>query len=218
LTGALFFAGDNFLFIIFTLTLANVFLIVGAYSSNSPYAQIGAERELVQVISYEPMILITAIGFYLYTGSFDIRDIITYARTPFVLLIGIFFGYVYILMIRFRKSPFDLSMSHHKHHELVKGITTEMSGKSLALIEIAHWYEKVFLLSVIPLFFMNGANSGFIIGAIFSIVVYFFEVLTDNSFARMKWQFTLKSSWAITVVAGFTNLSVLYLWIIFGYY
>ena len=35
---------------------------------------------------------------------------------------------LFILTIKLRKSPFDLSMAHHAHQELVRGITTEMSG------------------------------------------------------------------------------------------
>jgi formate hydrogenlyase subunit 4 len=139
ITGGFFFAGGDLLLVIFALTLASVFLIVAAFSSNSPYAQIGAERELLQIMAYEPMVLMTAVGFYMFTGSFRVSDILTFGQMPLLYLIGIFFGYLFILTIKFRKSPFDLSMSHHAHQELVKGLTTEFSGKTLAMIEVAHW-------------------------------------------------------------------------------
>lgn len=210
ITGCLFFAGQNLLMVIFSLTLGSVFLVVAAYSSNSPYAQIGAERELLQIMSYEPMVLITAIGFYLYTGSFDISVIAASEKMAFLPLIGLFLGYVFILTIKLRKSPFDLSMSHHGHQELVKGLTTEISGRSLALIEVAHWYENVFLLGIIVLFFTNGAPSGIIVGVIVCLITYFFEIFVDNSFARMKWEFTLNSSWIAAASLGFVNLAVLY--------
>ena len=45
--------------------------------------------------------------------------------------------------IKFRKSPFDLSTSHHAHQEMVKGLTTEMSGTTLAIMNIAEYYEMV---------------------------------------------------------------------------
>jgi len=128
---------------------------------------------------------------------------------PFLYLIGIFIGYMFILTIQFRKSPFDLSMSHHAHQELVKGLTTEFSGKTLALIEIAHWYENIFLLGFVFLFFANGTAGGLILGTVACLVAYFLEVLIDNSYARMKWQFALKSSWIITITVGFINLVVL---------
>jgi len=209
ITGGFFFAGGDLLLVIFSLTLASVFLIVAAFSSNSPYAQVGAERELLQIIAYEPMVLMTAVGFYMFTGSFRVSDILTFGQMPLLYLIGIFIGYMFILTIKFRKSPFDLSMSHHAHQELVKGLTTEFSGKTLAMIEVAHWYENIFLLGFVFLFFVNGTPLSIAIGVVVCLAAYFLEVLIDNSYARMKWQFTLKSSWVIAITAGFINLVVL---------
>ncbi|MCL1982624.1 MAG: NADH-quinone oxidoreductase subunit H [Clostridiales bacterium] len=210
ITGCLFFAGQNLLLIIFSLTLASVFLVIAAYSSNSPYSQIGAERELLQAMAYEPMVLITAVAFFLYTGSFEVSAILAYEKMAILPLLGIFLGYLFILTIKFRKSPFDLSMSHHGHQELVKGLTTEISGKSLALIEIAHWYENIFLLGFIFLFFANGTQTGIIVGVIVCLAAYFLEIFIDNNFARMKWQFALNSSWVVAAALGFANLAVLY--------
>lgn len=208
-TGCFFFAGLNLLLIIFTLTLASVFLIVGSFSSNSPYSQIGAERELLQMMAYEPMVLIMAIGFYMFCGSFDVGTIVTLSNMPFIYLIGIFVGFVFILTIKFRKSPFDLSMSHHAHQELVKGLTTEFSGKTLGIIEIAHWYENIFLLGFVFLFFCNGTLWGYVIGAVVCLLAYFLEVWIDNSFARMKWQVAINSAWVVALTLGVVNLFIL---------
>ncbi len=208
-TGALFFAGENLLLVIFTLTLASVFLVVAAFSSNSPYAQIGAERELLQTLAYEPMVLITAIGLFIVSGSFNVSDILNSESMAIIPAAGIFLGYIFILTIKFRKSPFDLSMSHHGHQELVKGLTTEFSGKTLALIEISHWYENIMLLGFVFLFFTNGTMTGVIIGIAVCLATYFLEVFIDNSFARMKWEFTLKSAWIVTLVLGGINLFML---------
>jgi formate hydrogenlyase subunit 4 len=211
ITGVFFFAGESLLMIIFTLTLATVFLILAAFSSNSPYAQVGAERELLLMMAYEPMVLLTAIGFYLQSGSFRVDDILGSETMPLLPLIGIFAGYVYILTIKFRKSPFDLSTSHHGHQELVKGLTTEFSGKTLAIMEVAHWYENVFLLGVVFLFFMNGSALMVVVGLIICAVTYFFEVFIDNTFARVKWQLALNYAWAVALVLGGINLFILIL-------
>ncbi len=69
-SGALFFAGGDLLLVIFAFTLAHVFLVLGAYSVHSPYSHIGAERELIQIMAYEPMIILAAVGLYMVTGSF----------------------------------------------------------------------------------------------------------------------------------------------------
>ncbi len=81
------------------------------------------------MMAYEPMVLLTAVGFYLVNGSFNIADIVASETMDILFLPGIFLGFLFILTIKLRKSPFDLSMSHHAHQELVKGMTTEFSGK-----------------------------------------------------------------------------------------
>ena len=210
-SGVLFFMGGDLLLVIFTLTIGAAFLIIAAYSSNSPYAEIGAERELLAMMAYEPMVLITVIGFYMYGGSFKVSEIMAADNMAFLPLIGIFFGWVFILTLKFRKSPFDLSMSHHAHQELVRGVTTEFVGRTMGWIEISHWYENVFLLGFVFLFFANGTAWGWIIGIVVAILAYFFEVFIDNCFARMKWQFAFKSAWVVAIVLGMINLFVLYI-------
>ena len=209
-SGVLFFMGGDLLLVIFTLTIGAAFLIIAAYSSNSPYAELGAERELLAMMAYEPMVLITVIGFYMYTGSFKVSDILAGDSMPFLPLLGIFFGWLFILTLKFRKSPFDLSMSHHAHQELVRGVTTEFVGRTMGWVEISHWYENVFLLGFVFLFFANGTALGWIIGIVVAILTYFFEVFIDNCFARMKWQFAFKSAWIVAVVLGMINIFVLY--------
>ena len=204
-TGGLFFAGADLLLVIFALTLAAIFFVLGAYKASSPYSFIGAERELIQMMAYEPMVLLTAIGMYMVTRSFAVGDIANHPTLLVAALPGVFLGFLYTLEIKFRKSPFDLSCSHHAHQELVRGITTEFSGRTLAMIEIAHWYENVFLLGWVYLFF--GSMPG--LGVAVALLVFVFVILVDNVFARLKWQAALKSAWLVTVVLGFGNILAL---------
>jgi formate hydrogenlyase subunit 4 len=210
ISGAFFFSGSNMLMMIFTLTAASIFLVLAGFSSNSPYAHLGAERELLQIMSYEPMVLLMAVGFYMVEGSFNISDIVTSSTFPFPYLIGMFIGYIFIITIKLRKSPFDLSMSHHAHQELVKGLTTEFSGRTLAILEITHWYENVFLLGFVFIFFAKGSLWYTVLGLAVVVLCYFIEILIDNGFARMKWQFTIKSAWIATIIFGGGNLLFLY--------
>lgn len=46
-TGVIFFSGGDILLVTFAFTLTSIFLVIGAYSTNSPYSTIGAERELL---------------------------------------------------------------------------------------------------------------------------------------------------------------------------
>ena len=206
-TGALFFCGSDLLLVIFSLTLGSIFLVLAAYKASSPYSFIGAERELIQMVAYEPMVLMAAVGMYMTTGSFRVDDIFANPANPLKLIL-IFIGFLYILEIKFRKSPFDLSTSHHAHQELVKGITTEFSGKMLALIEIAHWYENVILFAWVGLFFAFNLW----VGAAAMVLVFFFMIFVDNTFARLKWQLAIKSAWTVSLVLAAANLILLAFW------
>jgi len=205
MSGALFFAGADILLAIFGLALAETFFILAGFSVSSPYNHIGAQREAIQMAAYEPMVILVAVGMYQATGTFKVADLAGYHEPLIMYLPGIFAGFLYILTIKFRKSPFDLSMSHHAHQEIVRGITTEFSGPSLAIIEMTHWYENILLLGVVYLFF--GFNPWIAIAA--ALGTYIFEIFIDMNYARFKWQLTFGSSWAFTAVAGISNIIVL---------
>jgi ech hydrogenase subunit B len=206
-TGALFFAGEDILLVIFALTLAEIFFIVGAYRTASPYAHLGAEREMIQIMAYEPALILSAVGLYMITHSFYVSEIAA-VKVPIIhYLPGVFLGFLLVLAIKLRKSPFDLSTSHHAHQELVKGITTEFAGPGLAMIEIAHWYETVLLLGFIYLFFAHLP----LLGVGVALAVYFSEVFLDNVFARVKWRLLLNSSWIGSLAVSLGNIVVLFL-------
>jgi ech hydrogenase subunit B len=204
-TGLIFFSGGDLLLAIFAMTLADVFLILAAYSTRSPYAHVGAGRELIQLMAVEPVIIITAVGFYEVTGSFAAGDILSYSGLPIILLPGIFLSMVAILTFKLRKSPFDLASSHHAHQELVKGVMTEFSGSTLGMVEISHLYELVILLGLIFLFFVGNP----ILGVVAVALVYLLEILVDNSTSRVRWLPALRGAWVITLLLGGGNIIAL---------
>ena len=208
-TGVIFFSGGDILLVTFAFTLTSIFLVIGAYSTNSPYSTIGAERELLQMMSYEPMFLLTSIGFYLAKGTFNVGEIIIGKFPTIVYLPGIFIGFIFILTIKLRKSPFDLSSSHHAHQEIVKGLTTEFAGPTLGLVEIAEWYENVLLYGVVYIFFRYNSTLSIVLALVICLLVYFLEILIDNTFPRVKWKHLLESSWIISGTIGFTNIVIL---------
>ena len=217
-TGMLFFAGVDLLLVFLALSTAAMFLVFAATSSNSAMSTMGAQREMMQMLAYEPMVLITAVGFYMATGImnkdgdgyFKVVDIILNSDLPTIIYLpGIFVGFLFILTIKFRKSPFDISTSHHAHQELVKGVTTDLSGRNLGMIEVAHWYENTFLLGVVALFFLCNQWWSIPVAIVAAVLVYFFETLIDNISARVKWELMVKLAWGVTIVCGGLNLLVL---------
>ena len=207
--GAIFFAGGDLLITFFALVLGGVFLVLGAYSASSPYSHIGAERELIQLMACEPMLLIAVLVFYAVCHRFQVSDLVQSDVSMITRLPGIFFGILFILTIKLRKSPFDLATSHHAHQEIVKGLTTEFSGPALALIEIAHWYENILILAFVYLFM---ASTPLLALAMVALA-YLAEIIVDNATARLRWQWTVRASWLVAATAGTANLMIVYYWI-----
>ena len=208
-TGCMFFYGSDILLCFFLLSTGATFLMFAACVTNSPYSNLGASRELVQMMCYEPAVLLACVGFYLATGSFNVVDIIQADTPAIVKTPGFFIAFVFILTIKMRKSPFDLSTSHHPHQEMVKGVTTDMGAKTLGIFQLAEWYEVVFLMGVVALFFINKNPWSYLVALVAVLVVYFLEILIDNTSARVKWHTMFKISWFITLLAAGINLIIL---------
>ena len=211
IAGCMLFYGADLLMVLFILSTADMFLIMAASSDSSPCANMGASREMLQMMAYEPLTLLIAVGFYLTTGSFQVSDIIRADMSEVLWMPGLLVGFMFTAAIKFRKSPFDLSTSHHAHQEMVKGLTTEMSGTTLAIMNIAEYYEMVLLLGIFCLFFINSTWWSWIAAILICAVIFFMETLWDNISARVKWKTLLYSCWVVTLVAGGVNILILML-------
>jgi ech hydrogenase subunit B len=198
---------QDLLMLVFVLAFSNISLIMGAMSVRSPFSKIGAQREIIQMLAYEPVLILMVVGVYLTTGSFLIDSIFSHSRPLLYDLPLVFAAFLYVLTIKLRKSPFDFSTSHHGHQELVKGLTTEFSGPQLALIELTHWYELVLLLGIITLFFVKPIWVGILI----ALASYFLEMVIDNISARMTWRWMIKATWIVGIGAAMTNIIWLYI-------
>jgi formate hydrogenlyase subunit 4 len=198
---------QDLLMLIFVLTFSNLSLVIGAMSVRSPYSKIGAQREIIQMLAYEPVLLLMVVGIYLITGSFMIENVFSHGQPLLYSLPLVFLAFLYVLTIKLRKSPFDFSTSHHGHQELIKGLTTEFSGPQLAIIELTHWYDLVLLLGLITLFFAKPLWVGILI----ALASYFLELVIDNISARVTWRWMLKTTWIVGIGVALTNIIWLYL-------
>jgi len=217
-TGILIYTGNDFLLSLFTLTLGEMFFCMAAASASGPYSGMGSQRELVQLMCTEPMRLIMAIGFYLSTtldagtsGSFMVRALIHADVPAIVRMPGIFIGFLTILIVELRKSPFDVSTSHHAHQEMVKGITTDLSGNIMGITEMTEWYEEALMFTIVGLFFIDRHPVSILWAVLAALAVFFLENLIDNVFPRVKWETMFKACWVSTFVCGGSNLLVLLL-------
>ena len=202
----IFFMGGNLLLLFFVLTVGAVFQVVGAVCVPSPYSQVGAQRELLLMLAYEPILILVFVGFAMCTGSFMLADVFKHEGPLLLKMPLLFLALGYALTIKLRKSPFDISASHHGHQELVRGVQTEYSGPFLALIEIGHWFDLILILGLCALFWHTS-----VIGMTLLVVASLFtEIVIDNITARLTWQWMLRKSLLIGMGLALVNLLWLY--------
>ncbi len=204
-----FFMQGDLLLIFFIVTVGAVFQVVGALAVQSPYGQVGAQRELLQMLAYEPLLIVIFVGMAKVAGSFKISDIVALQEPLLPVLPLLFLVMGIVLLIKLRKSPFDISASGHAHQEIVSGIHTDYSGPQLAMLEIGHWLEVVLLLGITALFWTSQTTTILGVGLLL-VETYFVEVLIDNICGRMTWKWMLRSSLYVGMVLALVNIFWLY--------
>jgi ech hydrogenase subunit B len=200
---ALLAFGQDMLLMIFTMAIADLCLIVAAFNSKSPFSNIGARRELIGMMSYEPVMLLAAISIFFVTGSFMVDSIYEINQPLLMFLPLTFLALIPILIIDMKKSPFDVSGSGHAHQELVRGIYTEFSGYTLALVELGHWTKVALLLGFASLFWAQNI----VVGAALAFALFFVVLVIDNSYPRLDWKTMIKTTWIVGFLLIIANIA-----------
>ncbi len=204
-----FLLGQDLLLILFIFSFASVALILGGLSVDSPYSRIGSQREIIQLVTYEPILVLLVIAYYQVTGSFLVSKAWGLTQPLLYTLPLVLASFLPVFIIKVRKSPFDLATQlHEPHQELVKGIITEYSGPYLAMIELASWYELVFLLALVTLFWATDWVGGLVLAAIF----FFTVIVIDNITPRVTYSWMVKFVWKVGLGLAVVNVTWLYLW------
>ena len=190
--------GENLLYIIFLHLISSIFLILAGFSVKSIFSHIGANRELLTIIAYEPILIMLATGFFLINGTFDI-SLIRENPSSIFSLFPLFLAFLLIMPIKLKKSPFDAAEAHQ---EIVGGVEVEFSGIFFEFLYMAKWLEYVFIYSLLILF----AGDSIFMAIALCIVIFFLINLIDNSTARIKINHLLKIVLGIGLVLGILNL------------
>lgn len=201
----LFLSGADLLLIFFVLSAAAMFYALAGYAVLSPYSQVGATRELVQVISYEPVLLMVFLGVFLATGSMSSGP----SEESLILKLPLMYvAMLLVLLIKLQKSPWDVAEAHT---EIVHGPEVEYSGPSLGLVMLGHWYEAFLFFGIVSLFFGHPnaglALAGKLILVLLTLVVL---VLIDNSTARLRYGQMAK--YVLSIGLSICAVNALVLW------
>ncbi|MDD2951462.1 MAG: NADH-quinone oxidoreductase subunit H [Sulfuricurvum sp.] len=199
---AAIFLGWNLLYIVFLHLFAQIVLILAGYSVRSAYSHLGANRELLMLVAYEPILILVAVGFYLVSGSFDIAQIVRgggyLAQMPLL-----FIALLMIVPIKVKKSPFDVGEAHQ---EIVGGVEIEYSGMFYEFLYMARFLEYIFIYSFVFIF----AGVSYALGAALVAGVFLLVNLVDNATARVHTMHMVKIIYAVAMSLAIANI----LWIV----
>lgn len=209
-TPALLGNSGDLILIAYLLTIPAIGLVIGGFASGSSYASIGAQREMVMMMSYElPLVtIIIAMGWRLslaYPGI-NVFSLDILSANPIWNLVGPlgFIGAFFLLFTLAIVTPAELSIVPfdipEAETELAGGVLVEYSGRNLALYELASAVKMVVMGALtIALFFpYNIAHLLSLSGVVANIVdfvfflvklflVIFFEATYIRvAFARLK--------------------------------
>ncbi|HBA84643.1 MAG TPA: formate hydrogenlyase subunit 4 [Verrucomicrobia bacterium] len=200
--------GDLIL-IVYLLVIPALAMVVGGLASGSPYATIGAQREMVTMISYELPLATTIIAFawkYAQLGLDNPFSLATVAATPIWSQVGPlgFVGCLLLLVTMILVTPGELGKipfdTPEAETELAGGLLVEYSGRNLALFYLSLGVKAIVLTAVVvALFFpynlssylaMSALPARLVDGAFFLVkifVIMFFSVsLIRIAMARFR--------------------------------
>lgn len=190
--------GGNLLYAVFLHLLSAIFIILAGFSVRSVYSHIGANRELLSMLAYEPILILMAVAFYLQNGSYEIA-FIRERDSQIVSLIAIFIAYLVIIPVKLKLSPFDASEAHQ---EIVGGVEVEYSGLFYEIIYTAKWLEYIFVYLLLMLF----AGNSFLMALTLFVVVFVGSNVVDNATARIKISDMIKITTVLALGLALANI------------
>lgn len=189
---ALFEGSGDAILIIYLLTIPSLALVAGGFASSSPYASVGAQREMVVMIGYEFPLSVTIVTLawrILQATDANAFALSTMAQYPIWDLVGPlgFVGAILLLVSliavtpgELGRIPFDIAEAET---ELAGGMLVEYSGRNLALFYLGNAIRGFAVLSlVVALFFPYGIGAATGLGSATAIVAvdalfFLFKVL-----------------------------------------
>lgn len=221
--------GDLIL-LLYLLIFPSLALVIGGFASSSPYATVGAQREMVSMLSYEFPLAITAISIAwllsttkLCLSAFSLAVI---GCNPIWGLVGpigfvgaaiLFIVLIAVMPAKLNAVPFDIAEAET---EIAGGVLVEYSGRNLALFYLADAVKTIaFAAIVIALFLPYGiaatlgltAFNAAIADAVFFLfklfaVTFFGRIFVRIAMPRLRITQVVKAYWGYATVAALFGL------------
>jgi len=203
--------------IIYLLNIPAICMMLGGYSSGSPFGAVGAGRYVVQLFSYEFIFILAIIAVVVRVGDLNLPTIVGYqAQQGWLVLDWRILPAVIAALIaaqaKLLRVPFDIPEAHT---EIVAGPLTEYSGPRLAIWRIAYDVETIVVAGLLVALFFGGPTD-WVIGSIkipgivdFLIKILAIVLLTTtlrNIMARLRIDQALKFFWTYVALLAIISL------------
>ncbi|MBW0103339.1 NADH-quinone oxidoreductase subunit NuoH [Pseudonocardia sp. KRD291] len=198
-------------------------IVLGGWSSGSPYPLLAALRSAAQVISYEIALGLSIVAVVLYTGSMSTADIVERQAGGwyFWLLLPSFIVFVISMVGETNRAPFDLPEAES---ELVGGFHTEYSSLKFALFFLAEYVNMVTVSAMATTLFLGGGrwpwplssfnDSGWLMFVAFlvkTLLFLFVFIWLRGTLPRMRYDQFMRLGWKVLV-----PLSLVWIVAVFG--
>lgn len=200
-----FAGGGDLITLVYLLALFRFFFALSGLDTGSPFAGVGASRELTLGVLVEPVQILSLLVLALLAGSTHIATISNvlaagWASPVATLLALLACGFA--CFIEMGKIPFDVAEAEQ---ELQEGPLTEYSGAGLALVKWGLGLKQVVMASLfIALFIPYGNAAALTVGGLLlSLAITLLKMLAlfvlasvvENALARGRFLLTHRVTW-----------------------
>ncbi|AWC93872.1 respiratory chain complex I subunit 1 family protein [Morganella morganii] len=204
-TTSLFSGAGDLIIILYIFALFRFFFSLSGLDTGSPFAGIGASRELTLGVLVEPILFLGLLVVALIAGSTNIGSISAVMSQGWVSPTATFLAMLacgFATFIEMGKIPFDVAEAEQ---ELQEGPLTEYSGSGLALVKWGIGLKQVVVAVLfLSIFFPFGSASVLTAGSLLPalglmlvklLVIFVLASLVENSLARGRFLLTHHVTW-----------------------
>ena len=204
-TTSLFSGAGDLIIILYIFALFRFFFSLSGLDTGSPFAGIGASRELTLGVLVEPILFLGLLVVALIAGSTNIGSISAVMSQGWVSPTATFLAMLacgFATFIEMGKIPFDVAEAEQ---ELQEGPLTEYSGSGLALVKWGIGLKQVVVAVLfLSIFFPFGSASVLTAGSLLLalglmlvklLVIFVLVSLVENSLARGRFLLTHHVTW-----------------------
>ncbi len=140
----------DFIFLLYVTVLSSAFYVLAGISSDSPYGMLASMREMRLMIIYETALAAAIISFVVYSSTITlagIKDLSILGLVPSAVAL------IAVALVESKVTQFDTGAAES---EILPGVSTEYSGRSLFFLDLGEMLKRFFFISLLSSLFAGG--------------------------------------------------------------